>query len=65
MTVHQPRKALAGDAVVVVIMAPLREATAMSRPVRRAARLTGYTALPFCIAKAGRNSSPTATDPQA
>jgi hypothetical protein len=56
------RKGLADTAAQVVILA-LHQATGRSRTVRHkaVARLKGYKALPFCIAKAVQSSAPTAT----
>ena len=66
MMLYRRRKGLADAAVQVVIMA-LHQATGRSRTVRhkRAARLKEYKALPFCIAKAVRNTDPTATSNRA
>ena len=65
------RKGLADPAVRVVIMV-LHQAIGRSRTVRHkaaaklaAARLKGYKALPFCIAKTVQSPAPTATSNRA
>ena len=58
MTARRPRKALAGDAAVVVIMAPLRRAAGMSRPVRRAAQADGMQGVAFLHRESRPKSKP-------